>query len=72
MYKSVPRHPLHLLRGYKLFLEEASDNEIMRFVSKSELRTNQAISRLLASWSAFLSCRGESENWARTSRKECW
>jgi|SRR5665647_747726 len=37
MYKSVPRHPLHLLRAYKLFLEEASDNEIMRFVSKSEL-----------------------------------
>ena len=36
-YKTVPRHPLHLLRAYKLFLEGASDNEIMRFVSKSEL-----------------------------------
>ena len=36
MYKSIPRHPLHLLKGYKLFLEGASDNEIMRFVSKSE------------------------------------
>ena len=35
-YKSVPRHPLHLLRAYKLFLECAYDNEIMRFVSKSE------------------------------------
>ena len=35
-YKTVPRHPLHLLRGYLLFLEEASDTEIMIFVSKSE------------------------------------
>ena len=35
-YKPVPRHPLHLLRGYLLFLEEASDTEIMIFVSKSE------------------------------------
>lgn len=34
--KSTPRHPLHLLRGYLLFLEEASDTEIMIFVSKSE------------------------------------
>ena len=36
MYKSIPRHPLHLLKGYKLFLEGASDNEIRRFVSTSE------------------------------------
>src|SRR5665647_1223943 len=36
MYKSVPRHPLHLLRGYLLFLEEACDNEILMFVSTSE------------------------------------
>lgn len=37
MSKSVPRHPLHLLRGYKLFLECASDYEISRFVSTSEI-----------------------------------
>src|SRR5665647_405312 len=35
--KSIPRHPLHLLKGYKLFLEGASDNEISRFVSEAEL-----------------------------------
>ena len=36
-YKTVPRHPLHLLRAYKLFLECASDYEISRFVSEAEL-----------------------------------
>jgi hypothetical protein len=36
-YKSIPRHPMHLLKGYKLFLEGASDNEISRFVSEAEL-----------------------------------
>lgn len=35
--KSIPRHPLHLLKGYELFLEGASDNEISRFVSEAEL-----------------------------------
>jgi len=37
-YKSVPRHPLHLLRAYQLFLEESSETEIMRFVSEAELK----------------------------------
>ena len=37
MYKSVPRHPLHLLRGYKLFLEDSNTNEILMFVSTSEI-----------------------------------
>src|SRR5665647_1049898 len=36
-YKSIPRHPMHLLKGYKLFLEGASDDEIRRFVSEGEL-----------------------------------
>lgn len=38
MYKSVPRHPLHLLKGYKLFLEGSNDAEIMIFVSEAELK----------------------------------
>ncbi|MHB8102371.1 MAG: hypothetical protein ACYDEF_09405 [Methanosarcina sp.] len=36
-YKSIPRHPLHLLKGYKLFLEDSNTNEILMFVSTSEI-----------------------------------
>lgn len=35
--KTTPRHPLHLLKGYKLFLEGAAESEMKAVVSEAEL-----------------------------------